>query len=290
MVRYVLECPKCLGRFELKKYVPEKRVRCRKCEAVVIVPREDGGGEAKKPDKPLDPRLRKKLIEILSLKKLACLSLLLAAALAGGLYILVRRGEARAQEVEKKPEERITLENIGEFRRKLAYPLGRGFSWEYATPKGPEVRKVVLAAQGPEGEPEFEVAAPGSRQTLRVKKDGVYLVSEVRTDGGTYAFTPPLLLVRYPLYYHDKWTYEGACGRAGGAAERWSLEFDVTIPEHVETPAGKMASFKVLVEGTCGGRKVKEVLWYANGVGLVKRASLVDGKVEETVLTQFTQK
>jgi hypothetical protein len=301
MTRYVLECPKCLTRFELLKYEPEERTRCRKCRAVMIVPAAPGAEappEAKAA-RPLDPEIRRKLVGILSIRKLALVSCLLAMALAGGFYVLIRKSEARAAEP-KPVEEKITLQSLPRKNPQLAMPLGPGFSWEYAGPGGAvEKREVVQGAVGPGGEPEFDVQVRGPagsvRQTLRVSggnRDvaGVYLISELRSDG-RYVFTPPLKLIPIPMHLDDTWTYEGTCAKEGGGAETWKLEFSgQRRAEAIEGIAGKAHCVPFFIEGVCGGRKVEEVHWFANGVGLVKRVAKVDGKPVEYLLKKYTQR
>ncbi len=300
MARYVLECPKCLARFELLKYEPDARTRCRKCKSVVIIPAAPGEAPQAAAARELDPEIRKKLVGILSIRKLALVSFLLAVAFAGGFYILVRKGEARTAEARPVEAEKITLQNLPRRNPSLAMPLGPGFSWEYAGPGGAtERREVVQGAVGPGGEPEFDVQVKGPegalRQTLRVlsgDKDlsGIYLVSELRSDG-RYVFTPPLKLIPIPMHLDDTWSYEGTCAKEGGGSEAWKLEFSgQRRAETIEGPAGKAHCVPFFVEGARAGRKVEEIWWFANGVGLVKRVAKVGGKLDEFVLRKFTQR
>jgi hypothetical protein len=294
MIKYVLECPSCVARFELKKYEPESRVRCRKCKAVVVVPSEPGGGTAQtREEKPLDPELRKKLIGILSLRKLALISSLLALALAGGIYILLRRGESPSPESAARVPERVTLARMPELNRHLAQPLGRAFSWEYVTSSGQsEEWKVVQVGVGPEQEPEFDLqmstSAGGYRRTLRVLRDGVHLMSEIRPDG-RYVYAPPLKLVPMPMHLDDAWEYAGEARKEGGGSEKWSVRFVGLRGENVDSRAGKLPCIRVELSGTVGARRLDESLWYALGVGLVKREIRADGRAEETLLRKYSR-
>lgn len=294
MAKYVLECPACESRFELKQYAPDTRVRCRKCGAVVIIPFAPGDRPAVAAASPgLDPEVRRKLVQALSLRKLALVSGLLCVALVGASYILMKRGEARAQETVKKPDDTVSLAKMEELNRLLAYPLKSGYSWEYAvTGGGLERRTVGGASEGVSGGPEFTVGIAGSSaagtQSLRVVADGVYLVSEMRGISRS-TYEPPVRILTHPLYMEQRWTYQGQCVREGKPAEKWSLEFYSRNVENVPTRAGDHPAFRIEVKGKKGDQEVDEILWYRMGVGLVKRQTkLVDG-TEEAVLTRYTR-
>src|SRR6188474_1809398 len=105
MTKYLLECPDCEARFDLRKYAPERRVRCENCGAVVVIPYAPGdpAGEKAAP-KELPPELRRKVVRALSLRRLTFLAVLLSVAAAGGAAILLQRREARRAAVPKPPE------------------------------------------------------------------------------------------------------------------------------------------------------------------------------------------
>ena len=294
MTKYLLECPDCEERFDLKKYAPERRVRCHKCGAVVVIPYAPGdpAGEKAAP-KDLPPALRRKIVRVLSLRRLALLAFLLCVAAAGGAAILVQRRQAR-QAVEPKPPEReVTLKTLPTMLNALALPLGRGFSWEYAlNGGGTEVREILRVWDGPAGVPEFELGIRGSSQagalTLRATKDGAFLLGAAGAQGRT-TFDPPLAFVPHPLYTDGSWTQEAAGRLDSGAAEAWKIVFQGVRVEKIQCPAGTFElSVRVEVKGERGGRKVDETLWYARGVGLVKRETLVDGRLETAELRKYT--
>lgn len=289
MTRYVLECPSCEARFELKKYAPEKRVHCRKCRAVVIIPSESAAPDS--PAKPLDPRIQKKLARVFPLRKLALVAALLTAALAGGFYILLKKTEVRAAETARKPPEKVTLESLARMNPGLAFPLGRGFIWEYERSGGvTETRRVLQMAPGLEtDEPEGDLIGTGLRQTFRVSHDGIYLLSEIGA-GGKATLTKPMLWMPYPLYTDSHWEYEGEAQRHGLPPEPWSLSFKVLGVDPIDWGTGKKACFRLKVEGRKGDVTVDEILWYANGTGLVKQESKVDGRVETARLVRFTRR
>ncbi len=288
MARYVLECPACDARFELKKYAPDKRVHCRKCRAVVIIPAENGAASV--PARPIDPRIQQKLARFFSLKKLALVSGLLALALAGGSYILWQKSRTRL-DPPAKPPEKVTLESLAKMNPGLAFPLGRGFVWEYELSGGvTETRRVPEMAAGLEtDEPEGDLILTGARQTFRVSHDGVYLLSETRS-GGKLTLSKPLLWAPYPMYSDSRWDYEGDAQRHGAPPEKWRLSFQVQGLDAIDWGAGRKLCFRLHIEGDKGGMKVDELLWYANGTGLVKRASRVDGRTEEARLVRFTKR
>ncbi len=295
MPRYILECPRCAARFNLRRHAPGWRIRCRRCRAVMIVPEAPGrvlnieGPGAR----PLPPDVRARLVKALSLKRLAALSLLLAAALAGLTAAIVRKGEGReGPRPGPAPAERLTLDRLAAINRLLAIPLGRGFAWEYALASGgTEVRRVIYLSRGLDDEPLAEVTIVGPsgpwRQTLRASADGVYLVSEFRGDA-RWAYSTPIRLVPHPMYLEDAWGFRGSRIREGGASEDCVLEFRVAPrAEAVNSGVGRQTCFRVEVSGSLGAAKVEETLWYAKGVGLVKRRGLAGGRVDEALLMNF---
>ena len=289
MTRYVLECPKCESRFELKRYEPERRVHCRRCRAVVIIPAIDDG--VSPPAETAVPRVRPRLGRLIPLGRLLLVSTLLAVALAGGFVILLRKGDARSQGPEVKAPEKVTLDTLPMLNNALAFPVGRGYSWDYELSGGRrETRRVIELGLGTEtGEPEGDIVQPDLRQSFRVTNDGVFLVSEIRPDG-KYAFTTPVPWAPHPFYSDSAWEYEGEAVRAGAPPEKWKLSYAVQGLEAVDWGSGEKACFRVFVKGQKGARKIEEVLWLSIGTGLVKRVTQVDGRVEEAKLTRFTWK
>jgi hypothetical protein len=298
VARYILECPQCLEKAELRRHVPGKRVLCRKCRAVLVVPEAPGQppvapwGEPP----PLSPELRAKVVKVLSLRRLGMVALVMTLILIGAALALIRKRESgSAPAPPPEPEPRMTLARLAETNRLLALPLGKGFTWEYTlSGGGTEVRRVALLSRGLEDEPVADVGITGPveavRQTLRAASDGVYLVSETRGEA-RYSFSPPLRLVPHPLYLEDSWKYRGARVREGGAAEEWALDFQVAArPETVDSGMGRQTCFRVEVKGSRGSRRADDVLWYAKGVGLVKRRILVEARAEEALLMRFDSK
>jgi hypothetical protein len=296
MTKYLLECPDCEARFDLKKYAPERRVRCQNCGAVVVIPFAPGdpAGEKAAP-KELPPELRRKIVRVLSLRRLALLAFLLCVAAAGGAAILLQRRQARLAGEPKPPEPRVTLKTLPTMLNALALPLGRGFSWEYAlNGGGTEVREILRAWDGPDGVPEFELGIRGSSQagalTLRATKAGALLLGAGGALGRT-VFDPPLPFVPHPLYTDGAWTQDATGRLDNGAPETWKLAYQGVRVEKIQCPAGTFElCVRVEVKGERGGRKVDETLWFMRGVGLVKRESLVEGRLETAELRKYTVK
>ncbi len=283
MTKYLLECPACEVRFELKAYEPERRLRCRKCGAIVVVPFAPGDPAAEKArPKELPPELRRKIVRVFSLKRLAILAILLVTAAAGGAVILVERREAKLAATPRPPELKITTETLPALLGAFALPLGRDFRWEYAlNGGGTEIREVLKSSTGPDGAPEFELGVRGSAQagtlSLRVTKDAVHLLGAQRL-----VFEPPLVLVPHPLYTDGSWVQE---------TEGWKLSFQGVRVEKIQCPAGSFDHcVRVEVQGERFGARISEVLWYARGVGLVKRESRLDGRLETAELRKYVVK
>ena len=253
MSRYLLECPDCGAREELKRYAPERWARCAACGAMMIVPRAPGDG-------PAPPRR--------SLRgTAACAALLTAAALGAALW-LARAREARLEARDVPVERPLTPRTLPAELHAWALPLGRGFSWEYVVSGGGiEVREVLRAWEGPDGAPEFELGVRGGEKSTghispryRVTKEGLRLLAE----NGRELATPPLVLP-HPLYGDSVWS---------AASEDRNLACRATAVEKLRVPAGEFGhAVRVEMEGVIGGRCVKETHWYVRGVGLVKRES-----------------
>jgi len=291
--KFVLECPACGVRFNLKRYVPDKKVRCKKCRAIMRIPvveahltdaeksRFVGGGEA-------DARVDAQVARILSLPRLAVMTVSMLVLLGAGVYMFWKRAQRPPTPVATKTTaHRLTAEWLAKNNKRFDYPLGLGFEWAYAVGDRQEERRVVAQAGGAQDNPQFEVVAAAVRESIRIEDEGVMLVRETR-GADAYAFDPPLCVMRLPLVPGDVWTYEGRRAKEGGAAEAWSLEFRVST-EIVDTAIGKKDCFKVQMTGTRGAAKVEETCWYTPGVGLVRRVTSVDGKGEEAKIVRFKQ-
>ena len=95
----------------------------------------------------------------------------------------------------------------------------------------------------------------------------------------------------HPLYTDGAWAQEAAGRLENGATEAWKVAFQGVRVEKIQCPAGTFElCVRVEIRGERGGRKVEETHWYARGVGLVKRETLVDGRLETAELRKYTVK
>jgi len=295
--RFVLECPKCEGKFNLKKYVPDKKVRCRRCRAIVKIPIVDAylteDQRRQFADaKPLAPEMQAKLVKVFSLRRLVGMTALMVVLLAGGLYIFWMKMErpAAPAAAKRKDEKKITAEWMATHASTFDFPMGRGFEWAYVigpadggTAPRQEEHKVIAQSGGPDDPPQFELAIAGPsgarKQMIRIDNAGVFVLAEER-GADRFTFEPPLPVMKFPMLPGEVWAYGGQFGRTGGGTEVWDLEFRVTT-EVVESGIGKRECFRVETRGQRGVAKVDETHWYAPGVGLVKRVVREGDKVVE---------
>ena len=291
MAVYLLECPDCEARFELKRHKPDRRVRCRKCRAVMIVPRAPGDPAlAAETWKPLDPARRRRMVRAFSLPRLAMISGAACLVLSGTVWLFVVQGRGGVASAPSSPPPRkLTVDDVRkDLNRFLALPLASGFSWEYSLSNGGrERRRVTRASEGAGGGPEFTQGVTGSSKEgarrLRALPDGVYLVAESRGPK-RWTLKPAVLLVPHPIYVDDAWKYNGKAVREGGAIEPWSLTFTVRGAERMNVLGEPRPAFRVEVRGMRGGEAAHETLWYVKGIGLVKRRTNIAGGIEEAML------
>lgn len=298
MPKLVLECPNCDARFNLKKYVADKRVRCRKCRAVMMIPRVDDlltdDERRRLAGRPIDFETQKKVARLLSLPKLAILALLVALAVPVAGWILWRRHHAPPppKTPETKPVEAWDARRLAQTNRVLEFPVGLGWTWTFAVGDGMQERKALSQSTAPDGSPQFEIniAGPGPtvRQLVRVRSSEAVVIEEWR--GGQRArFEPALSFVHFPLYGGDTWTYEGKAVADDGAGEDVRLQFKVAIEVLDALPIGKVAALRVDTVGTRGSRPVDETHWYVKGKGLVQWEWRVDGVATKGMLQHLQQ-
>lgn len=276
---YQLECPACLVRFHLKKHIPGKRIRCRKCRKIMTIPPLPGV-HIKKSEITLPPEHRKVLKTPLHLKLLGIVVPLLLLAVGSSIALLLNRVDIQKtfREQEKK-EGQMTFEKWNRERLKSPFPLAIGYQWKY---KGEgdvaEERRVISSHLAPTTEPQFEytVTDPiqSARQLLRATNDGVLLLEEKNLDGDEYRYDPPLLVVPRPIYLESKWTYQGKVIHEDNR-EEWDLTFLVQKSETITTPVGTFNTLRVQVSGVKGDLPVEETIWYALGSGVVQTRKIL---------------
>jgi hypothetical protein len=299
MTKIVLECPQCSARFNLRRYVPEHRVRCRKCRAIVEIPVVDEllspQEKAKFAERTLDPAVQAKVARILSLKKLAILAALISISVVGAGLLLYKRSQLPRVVVEKpdRPKEAFDFAKLAGQNRVSEYPIGLGWSWTYAVGPEAEERRIVGQSLGPGGEPQFDLSIGGPdglvHHLIRMTEQGPLLVEESR-GSIKRSYNPPMPIVRTPLMKDATWTYQGELSREGGASEKLDLAFHVSIETLDKLPIGKVGTLKVEMTGTRGSEKVQESCWYAIGKGLVQRKVVAGDRTDLSTLTALVTK
>jgi hypothetical protein len=274
----VLECPACAARFTLRRYEPDGRVRCRKCRAVVILPPL----QPQTPEAParaaVPPRLRRALLR--SLRR----AILLAAASAAVLVPLGWYAWTAYETSSRPPALAGPSGPQGPWRRaeaaealyRMPFPLAHGLVWDYDC--GPDLeRHAVVSETGGDGKaaPEYVVRitrrSGEERRTYRLERDGVYWTRR-EAGGEALDFSPPLRIAALPLSTDGGWS----SGEVRLGAEVWSLHFAGDGAESLTLPAGTFACTRVRVTGSRGGASWNETLWFAKGVGIVKREAPSD--------------
>lgn len=264
----------CPARYTLRRYEPGRRVRCRKCKTILGVPRLEG-----EPEPELDPTRREKAMKAMSVPLFGVLTAVtLFVVLILGVWA-VNRYQASHIPAPPKPKPpptigEITLEKLPELNKVLPQPLDIGFAWDYDGPDDAERVEIVERREAGEGAIQFEMNVKGRgqsfRQTLQLKSDGLYVVSEAR-GAAYYTFDPPMMVIKLPLAYPDAWVVDCNYVRNDGGAETWKLRYSAEAAQSVTTPAGTFQCYRIKVTGARGVAEWDETLWYAKGVGLVKR-------------------
>ena len=153
-------------------------------------------------------------------------------------------------------------------------PMALGDKREYAHPTNPEVvtqTRTITAVDVKDGARYCtQEISTGQKTVLKTNKTGVYVVS---SSGVSY--DPPYMAVGPGMKEGDKWE----CGDANGMTRT------IGKPEKVTTPAGTFTAFPVAIEYTNIPGSGVQVLWYAEGAGMVRYDS---GGTTILVLTKFT--
>lgn len=274
----VLECPECEARYTLRRYEADRRVRCRRCRVIMAVPRLKG-----QPEIAVDPTRREKAVKAMSLPLFATLTIVsLVIVVVLVVWAVDRYRADRMAAPRPRPQATIgtvSLATLSEVNKQLPQPLDIGFAWDYDGPDDAERHEIVERREAAGGALQFEMTIKGRaqslRQTLHLKSNGLYLIAEARA-GAVYTFEPPLLLIKLPLVFPDSWVNDVNYVRNDGGAETWKLRYSAEASEGVTTPAGTFQCYRVEVIGARGVAEWQETLWYAKGVGLVKREASED--------------
>ena len=155
------------------------------------------------------------------------------------------------------------------------YPLAVGVKREYARPDDPATvvqTRTITAVREEKGAKFFTLTFTGNVEqtcTLKATAEGVFMAEQ---DGEAY--DPPYTVVRTDMKEGDKWEVSGGVGGTRTVGK----------PEKIAVPAGTFTAFPISVT-RAEGRVADAVVWYADGVGLVRYDS--DGS-PVLVLTKYT--
>jgi len=291
----LLECPNCAARYPLKRHEPDRRVRCRKCRAPMVIPRLPWEEVAEKGEAPqLAPEVKAKIVRSFRLRRWLLASVLFVLSAGLGVVVLIRRmgsqaGSARAESVDSP----MSFEKVFEENRRSPLPLKTGYEWVLKSGGTTEERRVIGSHLGPGNLPQFEMAVTGRgggvRRLLRCGNDGVRVVEEVSATGKKTAYHPPYLWIPRPLHMDSRWSHRGGVEEDGRFLEL-ILEYRVAYVEAVTTPAGTYSCYKVEITGRRGTTEVNEAEWLALGVGLVKRRLRASsGELDEFLLQRASR-
>ena len=175
------------------------------------------------------------------------------------------------------------------------FPLNAGDSWKYesttADGKHSDFTIKVLNEEQENGNPLYLVETVSTFQPIHdwySKPSGWVLLhrEEYVKSGAKAEFQPTRQLLKNPLGSGDSWQWKGK-GMMG-------LDIDesnnVSGPETVSVPAGKLTAMKVTTKVVQGGAPVTKTYWYAPGVGLVKSMTDTGAVKSNTELVEYNLK
>jgi len=155
-------------------------------------------------------------------------------------------------------------------------PLAEGAKWEYRRTfegqaglkvKSLDVR-VSEVAKGEGGGVQFT----GDFESLGLEERMVSAPEGVSYRGGLGRGDKPLALIRNSGKAGDQWTSLLPIGCGGFA----TATAKASGPEEVEVPAGKFRAVKVTYTAVVWGNRRTMLVWYADGVGVVKQVYCPD--------------
>ncbi len=153
------------------------------------------------------------------------------------------------------------------------YPLKVGTKWTYDLDTGNGQKVELISEIG--GRDTFngkslarlEVAANGKKlpatEHLDSDAEGVY-----RVRMNNMEVTPPIQLIKYPLKEGQTWG-----GETSAAGQKMTVNCSEGKIEDVQVPAGKFKAIPTTITVTQGAVKLKNIFWFAEGVGIIKQRS-----------------
>lgn len=149
-------------------------------------------------------------------------------------------------------------------------PFAYGDKREYAHPDNPDLVtqvREITAVEIRDGAKFYTqtIASSGQTNVMKVDKDGVYMAAQ-----NDEKYDPPYPVARADMKEGDRWE----CGDGLGMTRT------VGKPQKVDTPAGTFTAVPIAINYSRIQGMTDTVVWYADGVGLVRldsngRTSLV---------------
>ena len=167
------------------------------------------------------------------------------------------------------------------------YPLKVGTKWHYQLDAG-NGQKVQLVSEiggvdtiNGKTLARLEVAANGKKlpttEHLDSDDKGVY-----RVRMNNMEVTPPIQLIKYPLKEGQTWG-----GESSALGQKMKVDCSEGKAEEIQVPAGKYKTIPTTITVTQGPTKLKNVFWFAEGVGIVKQLSEIGPQTITLELTKY---
>ncbi len=151
------------------------------------------------------------------------------------------------------------------------FPLGVGSVWVYIEGDN-EITTKIIASDSEKSAQMItltytgsKVQPPTARRVFKFLDDNIY---SLKTE--TAEADKPGLIMKRVIRPGDSWTTEHRW--TGGTL--WTISFKVGDAKKIKTPAGEFLALPVEQESSNFG---KELRWYANGIGLIRKEK--DGEV-----------
>ena len=163
-------------------------------------------------------------------------------------------------------------------------PANKGDTWTYEVTTGAHSTEVTQVVSQVERKGDALIVSISQWQSGEIKPYSRVLVSDAglfRLAGEDGVYKMPFCFLKLPVKPNERWEAETPARKskfmAGGEEEE------------VEVPAGKFKALRVeSVSDVGNGQIVRATIWYARGVGLVKKTTRSHQSEQVTVLRSFT--
>jgi hypothetical protein len=168
------------------------------------------------------------------------------------------------------------------------FPLTKGARWEYRRTFVGQLGTQVKSLEVRVGEMaitdrQMTVTFTGDLELIGIP-ERVLLTQKGVNYRGKESGGKPLDLIRNSVKAGEQWDTLMPFGCGGFAKAKAT----VGAPEVVEVPAGKFTAVKVTYTATIWGGQCTMLVWYADGVGVVKRVYCPDSSNIVTELVKYT--